>query len=327
MISPITSILSRISPKEKLNILTIHSHESFSTSLQDVPHNFYGLSGQGIKEWNYSLKPLPKNHFIIKKQFSPIPPGIDFDLCLSQDRFYSFQILAPIAQQLNIPHINILHHLPNLGVAPKPLAEIKSWRADKNVYVGYESRKAWESEDGQVVYYGIDHEVYNGWTGESPNGCCVVNEYQGRDVFCGWNIFQEVSKEIPMKLIGQNPGLSEPAKTTEELVKFLCSSRFFLNTSQYSNFPMALAEALTCGTPVITTSHYESKHIIKHEENGFIADTAEDIIKYAKALLNDKSLADKIGAAGRETALRLFNKDRFTKDWCDIIRDTYEKFR
>ena len=331
MITPIESILSRINqnnPAKRLKILSIFAHESYSTLMGDLPHDFYGLQGPNIKVWDFRTKPLPKNHFILQKPYPQhFPSGLEFDLILSGDRFSGFQILDTIAKQLKIPHINMLHHLPQYGAKPKQLAEMKALRADAHVFVGEASKQMWDIADGKVIRYGLDEKLYSGWTGKDEVGIQVVNQLMGRDVFCGAQIFAKVAQSIPLRLLGDNPGISEMAKSTEELVAKVANCRFYLNTSLYSNCPMGMCEALMIGIPVVSTRLFETPYIITHGENGFLYDTPEEAIEYCNMLLKDFELAKRIGAAGRETALKLFNQDRFIKEWDDVITSCYLRYR
>ena len=130
-----------------------------------------------------------------------------------------------------------------------------------------------------------------------------------------------------MKLIGENPGLSKSASSTEELIKDICASRFYLNTATWSTLPMSLVEAMMIGCPVISTSYLEAGLLIKHGENGFIADSPEDMIKYANLLINDYELAKSIGQKGREFAIETFKLDKFIQQWSDVLYNTWNNNR
>lgn len=329
MITPIESVLHKINNPGKvrpLNILTSATHEGYQTLLGYLPHKFYMLQGPGFKTWDYVTKPVPDNHYIINQPFPEFfPKDVEFDLILSQDRFGGLQRFLEIGKRLNIPVLHIDHALVPTNWNVETCKQIKSIRANKHLFVAQTSKDNWEGKlEDQVIYYGLDNQLFNGWTGGKLHGISVVNHFPQRDVFCGWNIWKQVSQTISMKLVGENPGLSESAKSTEHLVSMLAESRFFLNTSQHSTFPMTVAEALMVGVPVISTSKRELPLFIEHGINGFLADSPEDMIKYANLLLQDYDLAKKISAAARERALDQFSQAKFLKAWDTAIRECYE---
>jgi glycosyltransferase involved in cell wall biosynthesis len=331
MYTPIETILHKINQSgrnRRLNILSFPTHEGYQTMLGALPHNFYLLQGPDIKTWDFHTKPLPANHYLLHKPFPPISVGIEIDILFSQDRFGSLQRMIDIHNQLKIPILSLDHALPHISWNKKQMEDMKNLRVHKHVYVANKGKEMWggKSED-KVIYYGLDSSIWNNWNGQEKNGISIVNQFATRDVFCGWNLWQEVAKQVSIKLVGENPGLSTSAQSTEHLISMMQNARFFLNTSQYSTFPMTVAEAMAIGCPVISTSKFEVPLVIEHGKNGFLADSPEEIIKYCKLLLEDFDLAQKIGNAGRETAVQKFAVSNFIEQWNNVLWEVVEENR
>ena len=76
------------------------------------------------------------------------------------------------------------------------------------------------------------------------------------------------------------------------------------------------------GTGVVASSSGGLAEIIQHGENGFLVppDNVEALARTLLRLLQNRELAEQIGRAGRETALRQFNEETYV----DRIIQLYE---
>ena len=81
-------------------------------------------------------------------------------------------------------------------------------------------------------------------------------------------------------MVGDTPGLSEPAASTEGLVATYQNSRIFLNTSTISPVPTALMEAMSCGCAVVSTATCMIPEVIEHGVNGFITNDTQEMKQY-----------------------------------------------
>ncbi len=326
MLSPIVTKINKVNntSKKRLNILCQPTHEGLQSLLGYLPHNFYMIAGDGVKKWDFHTRPLPPNHYLLTAP-NYIPPDLDIDILFSQDRFGCLQRFLDLSNKTGVPVVHIDHALPHPQWSKRQIEESKGMRAHSHVYVAQKSKETWGGRpEDPVIYYGLDDKKFDGWTGSKMEGISVVNLFAQRDVFCGWNLWQGVAKQVPIKLVGENPGLSESAKSVEHLIQMLGEARFFYNSSQYSTFPLTVAEAMMVGTPVISTAKQELPNIIEHGVNGFLADTEQEAVKYAHLLLSDLELAKRISKAGRQTAMEKFGMDTFLSKWNDVFYKAYE---
>lgn len=309
---------------EPLNILTFPTHEAYQTGLALTGHNFYLLQGPGIKTWNTKFRPVPANHLLLDaaKGNRQIPAEVDFDLVLSQNKFGQYQVALQIASQLHLPMVSLEHTLPMREWGAGELKKMKRWRGDINVFISEYSRQqwGWNEEEAQVVHHGIDTNVFR--PGDEPrksHALSVVNDWVNRDYFCGYSLWAEATQGLPVRVLGDTPGLSKPAESVALLAREYRSSLVFINTSLVSPIPTALLEAMASGCGVVSTSNCMIGSVIRHGENGLLADTPAAIRSCVERLLARPEEAMSLGRKARETVLGLFSMNRFIESWNEVF--------
>ncbi len=311
-------------PQEKLKILTTATHEGYQSNLAKTGHEFYLLSENGFKSWDFHTRPLPPNTYLCPANHSQLDRLIGFDLVLCQNKISEFQPLSQIAHSNGIPLIVLDHTEPFPNLTKLQLEILTQYRGDINVFITDHNKNTWRGSDEDVVIpHGIDTNLFSGWNGTELSGLSVVNLFPQRDVFCGWNLWQEISKEVPVKLVGFNPGLSESINDVQLLSQTYASHRFFLNTSQLSPVPLSMLEAMSCGCPVVTTNKQQISKLIKHGYNGLMSNDPKELISFCRQLMDDEKLAKSIGEAGRETILKEHSMDIFISRWNNVFDKAY----
>ena len=322
-ISPVSTITKAATRRlnEPLNILTFPTHERYETGLAKTGHNFYAYRAEGIKDWNTNYGKIPDNYLLLNstKKERQVPLHLDFDLVLSQNKFGQFQIASQIANTLHLPLVSLEHTLPMPHWTGEVLSSIRDMRGDVNLFISEYSLSRWGWEDRNdtfVIHHGIDTELFKPSKDERENhALSVVNDWINRDWCCGFRIWQNVIKNFPHYVIGDTPGLSQPASSTEELALSYAKSRIFLNTSTISPVPTALLEAMSSGCAVVTTETCMIPEIIKNGVNGFMSNDESELREYLATLLNDEELAIKMGEQARKTILENFSEEVFVDNW------------
>lgn len=336
MSNVVRTILRRATraPDEPLNILTFVTHERFEPMLAKTGHNFWSLSGDIIRTWNHKIAPPPSNYNIIPivKGTSQIPSYLDFDLILSQNKFGQFQMAREIVRLFALPHIHIEHTLPGDTWDKFNMADIAKMRADHNVFLTEYGKNAWHGEpDDPVINNSTDVEVFKPTGAErQPIVLSIVNDWIKRDMFCGYTLWKEIVSKpqihFPVKVLGDTPGLSQPAKSIEELVEAYSSCSVFLNTTLLSTFPTVLLEAMACECPVVSTATCGiDKCIVEHGVTGFVSNDPIELREYCKMLLSDKILAKKMGQAARRRVIEKFGMSIFLDKWQTAFQETLKR--
>ena len=334
MVSIVQSIIRNSTRKndEPLNILSFPTHERYQTNLAETGHNFYLWQSEGIKPWVDSYAPVPKNTVLLNpnKGSSQIPEHIEIDLVLSQNKFGQFSIAEQICQQLNIPMISIEHTLPMESWPIQQLESLYRMRGDKNIFISEYSRGmwGWSENEADIIHHGVDTNLFCPSGEKEDSVLSVVNDWINRDWCCGYRLWEQITghpnSQLPLRVIGDTPGLSESAKSTEELVREYQKSMVFLNTSLISPVPTSLLEAMSCGCAVVTTGTCMIPEIIKNGENGFMSNSPEELRRYVDNLLKDKKMAKEIGENARQTILENFGMEKFLNKWNDLFLSCVE---
>ena len=333
-ISPVSSI-TRSATKvdgEPLNILTFPTHERYETGLAKTGHNFYAYRAEGIKNWNTNYGEIPKNYHLLNPDLNEkqIPLFLDFDLVMSQNKFGQFQFAKTISEVLHLPLLSLEHTLPMPEWDLQIRQDLKQMRGDINVFISEYSIGQWDweqKEDTFVVHHGVNTDLFKPKDLSRENRILsVVNDWINRDWCCGFYSWQRITDNLPVRVVGDTPGLSEPAPTIEKLVEEYYTSRIFLNTSTISPGPTSLLEAMSCGCAVVSTATCMIPEIIENGVNGFISNDEKELRENLVMLLNDPDLASEIGNRARETVLNDFSESKFIETWQNLLSKTSEHF-
>jgi hypothetical protein len=324
MTSQVTSIINKsLQKKDKYNILTFDTHERYQTQLCKTGHDFYSFRYNDCKEWDKNYADVPNNLYVLPE--NTLPSAVDFDFILSQSKFGQFQVSQQINQQLRIPLLSLEHTLPIDNWPESQLNGFRSMRGDVNVFISEYSADKWNMDcDNKVIHHSVDTELFTS-SDVKKNGkvLSVVNDFVNRDYCCNYSGWQRVTDELPVRLVGNTPGLSEPAKDIHELASEYQQASVFLNTSTVSPVPTSLLEAMSCGCAIVSTATCMIPEIIENGVNGFISNDEDELREYTQQLLEDSKLAKKLGDCGRETILEKFSEYKFINNWNEVFNLAY----
>lgn len=327
MSSPISHILRSASrkPSEPLNVLTFATHERYQSCMAATDHNFYLWQGPNFKTWDARFAPLPPNHIIMYggEGEAQMPPDVSFDVILSQSKYQQYDVAKSLSAAHKIPLICLDHVLPNPEHPPGMLARLRTMRGDLNVFISEYSRDAWGFKDeGIVVEHGIDTEMFkpDPSTVRWHHIMAAVNKWIERDKECGFNFWKEVTEGLPCFVVGDTPGLSNPATSTDELVFRYQTSQIFINTALISPVPTVLLEAMACGCAVVSTENEMISTIIEDGVNGFVTNDKVRMRLILEQLLGDPTMCAQLGDNARQTIVDRFSLPRFAMDWDNVLR-------
>lgn len=110
-------------------------------------------------------------------------------------------------------------------------------------------------------------------------------------------------------------------KNWDEYREFLGRSLVYFNPTRQSPMPRARTEAMLSGCCVVTTPAQDADTFIKNGENGFLIKRQPQVVAdLIEKLIFDYQNTLKVGQKGKETALKIFSKERYLQDWANLIK-------
>jgi glycosyltransferase involved in cell wall biosynthesis len=145
-----------------------------------------------------------------------------------------------------------------------------------------------------------------------------------------WDFHLQAFSAVRVTLIGHNPELEgvAPSRDWADLKEVLARHRFFVHTADpklEDGYNTATLEAMAAGLPVLGNPNPSSP--ITHGADGFLSDNPVMLANYAKILLEDRGLAEKMGRAARRTVQQRFSPAAFVAGFERSITEAQAKAR
>lgn len=333
MTSQVGSIIKKCTRKDNdiVNVLSWVTHERWQSNLENTNCNYYLLqNGNGCKgDWRRDYSELPNNTIVLPPfQQSPlevIPPYVDIDVVFSQHKFGQWQGANQLANYFQCAHVHNEHTMVTNQQLRDAVPELRKMSAHINVFISDFSRRDWgyDETNSEVIQHGINTNIFKPTKGNKGNYVLNINnDIQNRSEILGWDIIQRViiSNNIPFKLVGDNKGLSQPARNVYDLVNEINSCRLFVNCSRTSPIPMIVLECLACGVPVVSTKNCMLPEVIEDGFNGYLTNDEKEMKEHIIRLLNSPDECERLGNNARKRILEQFPLDRFVSAWNDVFQ-------
>jgi len=307
-----------------LKIFTWHIHGSYLYYLSQGNYNIYIPVTKEKNEGYYGRgETFPFGNNVIEVDANEVK-NIEFDCILFQNNknyiIDQYEILSE--EQRKLPRIYLEHDPP--AKHPTDTRHIINDPEILVVHVTHFNKLMWQNDNCnvKVIDHGITPPQVN-YSGELEKGIVVINHLHQRGRKLGADIFEKVSKEIPLDLVGMGTkeygGLGEVLHP--QLPSFISKYRFFFNPIRYTSLGLAVLESMMIGIPFVGLATTEYVTVVKNEYSGYIHTDVDYLIEKMKALLSDKNLAVRLGEKGKKIADERFNIQRFTKEW----QETFEQ--
>lgn len=317
-----------IANSRRPRVFTWHIHGSYLFYLSQANIDIYiPVTGERTEGYYGRGDTFPFGSNVIEVPASEVSQ-LEFDCILFQTNknflVDQYEILSPLQRQL--PRIYLEHDPPQEH--PVNTSHVVANEADITlVHVTHFNKLMWDSNKAaaRVIEHGVTDAGMH-YTGDYEKGIVVVNNLPQRGRICGFDIFTQLSAQVPMDLIGmgtEEHGLGEVLHP--QLPEFIGRYRFFFHPIRYTSLGLAVCEAMMLGIPVVGLATTELSTIIRNGYNGFIHTDMELLARNMHLLLHDKELAKEIGMNGRRTALERFGIERFAQDWEKLIHAVMEK--
>ncbi len=188
-----------------------------------------------------------------------------------------------------------------------------------------------------LIRFAKDENEFHNWTGERQQVITIGQSIKKRSQHLGFPIMEKVFSGFQAKIFGtDNEDLGQlfgGAPSYEELKAVLRENRvFFYFGTVPAPYTLSFIEAMMTGIPVVAVGqglrrmspydwpNYEVPDIISNGVNGYVSDSIDELRNYVQMLMDDGELAQRIGDAGRKTAIGLFGKRQRMIEWSDMLR-------
>lgn len=190
------------------------------------------------------------------------------------------------------------------------------------IFNSHRAREQWGFEDvenSKTVWHGLDK---NDWydLSKEPRVVTMISP-GGFPKYYDRTFLKAVREELwDRNIIHCHITVDVKFRNWEEYRQFLGRSLIYFNPTRESCMPRARTEAMLSGCCVITTLNQDSEKFIEDGVNGYrairnpkyIADLIEGLFKNYKQTVA-------IGQKGKETAIKLFDKDRYENEMLEIF--------
>lgn len=336
----------------RLKIFTALNHLSNEYEVlklaKKYPVKFYYLENN-VRRWSkYAARPEPTT-WLSKEEFEWVQyyePG-KYDLAILRvdqqhvnpdiGKGWLYRDLNEVIK--DIPKLVVNHGTPmydevydedtviNGGIAhtkngPKKIIGMKEKIGDNFMVVNsYESVNRWGW--GYPIIHGMDADEWYDLPKEprvilsvSPGG---LDKYYNRQLISA--IKSEVKMRSGIDVIHYNVNIEFEKDNWAQYREFTARSLISINPFLDSPMPRSRTEQMLSGCCVLSSKHHNADEFIEHGVNGFIV--PDNPLSYAEAihyLINEcYKDAVQIGQAGKESAKKLFNWERFADDFYHVM--------
>jgi hypothetical protein len=310
-----------------LRVLTFNSHQPYVYLLATALPWTFGVitpcqTSGAIKEWNPKLRPLPSNVQLYLSVQEALQDG-SWDWVLTHNVNDLLDVREIKAPKAFLVHGTLSGRILQDRSAIDPSLYVKNLQvflAASNcqiVYISELKRKDW-GMPGDVIRPGMDIREYGGYQGNIRGILQVCNHLKERGAITGWKTHQEVCRDHPHLVLGNNKTLplSRVSNSWDDLKEQLRSYRVYLYTPVYpyeDGYNLALLEAMATGMPIASLHHATSP--IRDGLEGVTAPTAAELREKIVRLLDNPVEAADMGVQARLRVKQEFPLSEFQRGW------------
>lgn len=296
------------------HLLVLNCHEAWVHQLDGLPCALdlvVGLSGRPHAGWDERMRPLPRRARVLRLDEARARPE-RWTCAVAHNLTDLLDLRA-----LQVPKLLVLHSTlegrlreERSSVPPREMRRaLHAYLARERVHavaVSPLKARSWGGIE-HVMPNGVDVDAYRQPTLELACGLRISNFLERRRAILALDFAERAFAGLPLRLVGHNPGHPDAraAESWGELKALLAAHRFYVHTADpelEDGFNLASLEAMAAGLPVLGNANPSSP--IVHGESGFTSDDAHELARGARALLEDRELALRMGAAARARVAR-----------------------
>ncbi len=305
----------------RLKIFTWHIHGSYLFYLSQGDYDIYIPVNESKSEGYVGRgETFPFGDNVYEVPAAQVR-DLDFDVILFQtDENYLFDQFEVLSEyQRRLPKIYLEHDPPwdHPTNALHPVTD----PSVTLVHVTHFNQLMWDNQglETMVIEHGVTASEHS-YQGTLERGIVVINNLPTRGRLLGLDIFEELSKTIPLDLVGMGAeayGIGEVLHP--QLPAFIANYRFFFNPIRYTSLGLAVCEAMMQGMPIVGLATTEMAVTIKNGYSGFVRTHTDLLKRDMELLLEQPQLARQMGSNAKKTAEERFHINRFTGEWFNLF--------
>ena len=293
-----------------------------------------GLRGRHTQNWDENMRPVPPNARLVKLE-EALHGGRRYECIVCHNLTDLLD-----SKTIDAPRLLVIHETLDSAMREQragvsagdfraAVARFVEVTGTHVVTISKLKGRSWGFED-DIVPSAVDPADYVPWKGTSPSGLRVANHIHRRPHTLLWEFHQQAFADLPMTIVGHNPDMPgvAPSANWSDLKEKFSAHRFYVHTADPAledGYNLATLEAMAAGLPVLGNRNPTSP--IEHGVSGFLSDDPEELKQYARRLLSDRELAERMGQAARRTAVKRFSPERFATDFLHSIEFAKDKWQ
>lgn len=346
--------------KKRLKILSHVWHVPHQYELCKTNHDFYYLILSKSKRWQSRERPRPYNIRYVTpdsiniRDYDLVISHFDEHIlhqeltngAKNESWGQEFKFLNQFRNE--IPIISVCHGTPQFAGQFRPIMDgqnveiIESSRMDMLDYLGdtkvvlnsYQALEEWGFPNSLVIWQGFQPSQFRPMPKTGIWSCMGLSKLQKRPYYNGFNLFKKCMKAVNYQLditeLINNPDFPFSEYNDVDLygnyilqnyISLVASNYFYLNFTLRSPMPRMRGEAMMCGVIPITTPNHDASMFIRHGENGFLFNSAEEFADVIDYIVKHRGKWDEWSKNARNTAVSEFHIDRYLNDWSGLISE------
>jgi glycosyltransferase involved in cell wall biosynthesis len=166
----------------------------------------------------------------------------------------------------------------------------------------------------------------------------LARQKRVHDIIWAMQLLQQLTDRVYLLLVGDGPERNDLIALArhmgcEHLVRFagtradasrligLCN--VFWLASEFEGMSNSIMEAMAAGVPVVASDIPPNRELVVNGETGYLVGVGDSVglAQFTDRILADASLAQRLGAAGRERMRTNFSIDRMVAAHAELYRD------
>lgn len=191
----------------------------------------------------------------------------------------------------------------------------------------HQAKRDWGYDKTTVIIHGMEAEEWVCNEDKEIRSCTFVSQAGIGDKYYNRSYLVDIMDELRDKYGIQHQWVNTPgcfnAKGIKDYKEFLGKTLIYFNPTFASPMPRSRTEAMLSGCCVLTTPQHDADSFIKDGYNGFIVphNNVVYVVELIKKLMDNYKITKEIGMRGRETAIELFNRERYKNDWLNFLKE------